>query len=372
MIRTAWNGVGRYDGVVRWLRLARSESRNRSRGRVNVPGVERLEQRQLLSFYTGPSANRPVIASGGAFLVQVEGSGVVKVHPAGHGAIDLIAFGTDTSSTITITQERPRWHYASRPLAIHKLVIVSDQLGSLEAAPAKLTGKMSPLSQPMNTLDLGALGPAAQVDINGGVENLDVTTVNLGPTGRVTLTEGSGSSGASESFTVGTMTLDGGQFAIGGDADAPLSIQGNLTASHDGALSVGRDIAGGLTVGGSVELATGGQISVGRNVNELVINGNLIVSPASPGVPSGAGISVGGELSNFAVGGYFQGQGGTATPTAFDLGVGLDLTGLAIQGGISGVGGLINANIRAGGSIKLVSIRYGSVNSTIQPNTPPA
>jgi len=303
--------------------------------------------------------------------VQVEGPGVVKVHPAGHGAIDLIAFGTNTNSTITITQARPPWHSASRLLAIQKLVIVSGQLGSLDATPAKLTGKMSALSQPMNTLDLGALGPAAQVDINGGVDNFDVTTVDLGPTGHVALTEGSGNSGASESFTVGTMTLNGGQFAIGGDADAALLIQGNLTASRDGELSVGRDVLGGLTVGGSVELDTGGQISVGRNVSELVINGNLIVSPVSPGVPSGSGISVGGELSDFVVGGYFQGQGGTATPTAFDLGVGLNVTGLAVQGGISGVGGLINANIRAGGSINQVNIPYGSVNSTIQPNTPP-
>ncbi len=369
MIRTGWNDVGRYDGLARWLRLA--SPKRRSRGRPSVPTVERLERRRLLSFYTGPSANRPVLASGGAFLVQVEGSGVVKVHPAGHGAIDLVAFGTDTSSTISITQARPLWHFANRLLAIHKLVIVSGQLGSLEAAPAELTGKMSTLSQPMNTLELGALGPAAQVDINGGIETFAVTTVNLGPTGQVALTQGSGNSGASASFTVGTMTLDGGQFAIGGDADAALSIQGNLTASHDGELSVGRDIVGGLTVGGSVELETGGQISIGRNVSELVINGNLIVSPASPGVPSGSGISVGGELSNFVVGGYFQGQGGTATPTAFDLGVGLNLTGLAIQGGKSGVGGLINANIRAGGAINSVNIPYGSVNSTIQPNTPP-
>ncbi len=155
MIRTGWNDVGRYDGLARWLRLA--SPKRRSRGRPSVPTVERLERRRLLSFYTGPSANRPVLASGGAFLVQVEGSGVVKVHPAGHGAIDLVAFGTDTSSTISITQARPLWHFANRLLAIHKLVIVSGQLGSLEAAPAELTGKMSTLSQPMNTLELGAL-----------------------------------------------------------------------------------------------------------------------------------------------------------------------------------------------------------------------
>ncbi len=284
-------GAGLYLGVVRRLSPARLESRSRHR-RV-APEFERLELRQLLSFYTGPSANRPVLGSGGAFFVQVAGPGVVKVHPAGHGAIQLVAFGTNTSSSITITQVQPRWHSPTRPLAIQKLVIVSGQLGSLEAAPAELTGKMSALSQPMSSLELGELGPAAQIDISGGVETFDVTTVNLGPTGHVDLTAASGGSGASESFTVGAMTLDGGQFSIGGDADATLAIAGNLTASHDGELSIGRDAVGGITVGGSVELDTGGQINVGRNVSELSITGNLIVSPVSPGVPSGSGISVG-------------------------------------------------------------------------------
>jgi hypothetical protein len=296
---------------------------------------------------------------------------VVKVHPVGHGSIELVAFGTDTTSTITITQTKPRFHFANRLLRIQKLVIVSGQLNSLDAPAAELTGKMSALTLPLNTLDLGAMGPAAQVDISGGAENFDVNNVDLGPTGHVNLTVGSGNSSASQSFTVGTMTLDGGQFLIGGDADATLSINGDLTASLDGELSVGRDALGGISVGGSVELDSGGQIDVGRNVSSMFINGNLIVSPTSPGVPSGSGISIGGALSNFVVGGYFEGQGGAATPTAFDLGVGLSLTGLAIQGGLSGVGGLINANIRAGASITDVSIPYGSVNSTIRPNTPP-
>src|SRR5262249_5552703 len=71
---------------------------------------EPLEGRQLLSFFTGPSAIRPVLSHGGAFLIQVQGPGLVKVHPAGRGAIDVIAFGTNASSTITITQVRPPLH----------------------------------------------------------------------------------------------------------------------------------------------------------------------------------------------------------------------------------------------------------------------
>jgi hypothetical protein len=67
--------------------------------------------------------------------------------------------------------------------------------------------------------------------------------------------------------------------------------------------------------------------------------------------PSGSGIVVNEELGGVFVGGAFQGQGGTAAPTFFDLGVGLNLDGLRILGGNTTLNSLINANIRAGGSI---------------------
>jgi hypothetical protein len=49
----------------------------------------------------------------------------------------------------------------------------------------------------------------------------------------------------------------------------------------------------------------------------------------------------------------------------------LSIVGLTVNGGNNTQDGLINANIRAGSSISGVSIAYGSVNSTIAPNTPP-
>src|SRR5207248_10333179 len=51
-------------------------------GRATVPVIEALEARELLSFYNGPSATRPVITNAGLFLIQVSGPGVVNVHPA--------------------------------------------------------------------------------------------------------------------------------------------------------------------------------------------------------------------------------------------------------------------------------------------------
>jgi hypothetical protein len=345
----------------------RREQAERRRGdrRRSMPALEALENRELLSFYTGPARVRPVLAAQGAFLIQVAGPGAVEVHPASGGGIDLKIFGTSTSSTVTISLEQPRPHFSTGLLPINQLVVTSGQLGSLEAPDVDLTGKMSALSGSMSTLELGGVGPKAQVDVSGGVGTLDIQTVNLGPTGHVAITNDLSGGEADSAITIGTMNLNGGLFEIGPDADGTLSILGSVGIHHNGLLFITRDLGGTSTIGGSVTLDTGGQIRVGRNLSDLTITGDLVVSPL------GSGISVGGALNDLTINGYFQGQGGTSAPTAFDLGVGLNLTGLSILGGVTGVAGLINANIRAGGSITGVNIPYGISNSTIQPNTPP-
>ena len=330
-----------------------------------APVLEHLEGRRLLSFYTGPSAIRPVLSKAGDFLIQVSGPGLVKVHPAPHGAIDLSAFGTTTDSTITVTLVRPRWHAKSQFLPIHNLTVTSAQLGSLDAAAVELTGTMTPLNNSVADLTLGGIGPAARVDVNGSVGMMTVSTIDLGPTGHVVISGALNTADLTGPMTIGGMTIDGGRFAIGQDSLAPISISGDMTISQDGQFSVGRDLDGGLSVSGNLELDSGGQLMVGRNLSDLTVTGNLIVNPA------GSGIVVGGESGGVTIDGVFQGQGGTAAPTFFDLGVGLNLTGLTILGGNRSLNGLINANIRAGGSISGVDIVYGTVNSTIQPNTPP-
>jgi hypothetical protein len=352
--------------------LARIEASPRRR-RSAAPILEALESRRLLSLYSGPSANLPVVSRGGAFLVQVSGGpGVVKTRPAAGGAVDLTAYGTTAATTITITQTKPRLHFANELLAIQDLVIRSGQLGSLEATPAELTGRMTPLTNSVNNLDIGALGPKAQVNIAGSVAEMSASSIILGPTGHVSIAEGINAAAPTPSqsglltlgsVTIGTLTLDGGRFGIGGDSTLPITIQGNLTASQDGLLSIGRDEDSSFTVNGSILLSSGGQILVGRNLDELTVVGNVIVSP------NGSGIAINGALNSLTVDGYFQGQGGTANPSAIDLGVGLNLSGLTILGGISGQGGLINANIRAGGSVSGVAVAYGTYNSTIQANT---
>ena len=285
--------------------------------------------------------------------------------------------GTTPSTTLSITQVRPRYHFPSQLLSIHKLTVTSGQLGGLDAAVVQLTGMMTPLTNTMTSVTVGELGPAARVEIVGSVGEMTVSNINLGPTGLVSITGGLNTADSTDSstsssttdltglMTIGSLNLNGGRFVIGQDSVAPIDVLDNMTISHDGLFSVGRDMDGPITVNGNLELSSGGQLFVGRNLDDLTVNGNVIVNPG------GSGIVVNGTVSDLVVNGTFQGQGGTAAPTFFDLGVGLTIDGLSILGGNISQNGLINANIRAGGSISGVDVVFGSVNSTIQPNTPP-
>jgi hypothetical protein len=341
---------------------------NRSR----TPLLEPLESRRLLSQYLGPSTKLPLTTSAGEFLIQVSGPGAVRVQPAGDGMLDLTAYGTTAASTVTITQTQQRYHFPSQLLAIRNFVVRSRQLGGLVATPALFDGRMTTVTNFVNNLDVGALGPLARVDIADGLGELTASSVVLGPLGSVSIAEGinapSPTPGPSGSYTLGavtinTLSLSGGQFAIGADSTLPITIQGNFTISQDGQFSIGRDEDGGLTVGGSLVVESGGQFLVGRNLNDVTVGGNLIIGPG------GSGIAVNGALDGLTVNGYFQGQGGTANPSAIDLGVGLNLSALTILSGVTGQGGLINANIHAGGSVSGVDIPYGIYKSTIQANS---
>jgi hypothetical protein len=336
------------------------------RGRKIAPVVERLEGRRLLAaFYTGPATSRVVHSSGGAFLIQVSGPGVIKVDPPGLGGINLRAFGTTSDTTISITQERPRWHFPSQYLLINQIKVTSGQLGGLDASFSELNGKITPLKNSMSSLELGSIGPDAQIDVNGNVDTMSVAQVALGPTGHVVITGQLNTTNLSGSMNIGGFSIDGGRFVIGQDSMAPISITGNMTISHNGTFSIGRDMDEPLSVNGNLVLDSGGQLFVGRNLDSLSVDGNLIVNP------SGSGIVVNGELGSLSVAGLVQGQGGTTNPTIYDVGVGLGISDLTISGANTNLDGLINANIRAGGSISGVAITYSSVNSTIQEDTPP-
>jgi hypothetical protein len=210
---------------------------------------------------------------------------------------------------------------------------------------------MTPLSSSVGTLEFGALGPGAQIDVNGSVSTMDVGSVNLGPGGHVVIT-----GGMNGSLTVASMNLDGGQFIIRRDSLEPISIAGDLSLSHNGLFAIGRNQTGTLSVGGSVIIDSGGQLSVGSNLAALTVGGNVQIDPGA------SGIVVGGELTQMTVNGFLRGQG---SATAIDLGVGLKLDSLTVLGGGTNQGGIQSANINVGKNISGLDVSYGIFRSWI-------
>jgi hypothetical protein len=346
------------------------------RGYRLSPNAEVLGPRRLLSGYNGPAVIQPVVSPTGIYLIEVAGPGYVSTEPAARGAVNIRAYGTTSGTTITVVQARPRLHVPNGLLSIHNLTVRSGELGNVDATAAALTGRVTPLAGGVTTFDVGAIEPKAQVDIQGDVGSLSAGTIDIGPTGRFTISGDLNSLGQSDSesgglvplepagaMTIGSITIDGGILSIGRDSLASITIQDNLDLNHDGVLAIGRDQDGNFSVNGSIILDTGGQLTVGRNLNDLAVNGNVIVNP------SGSGIVVHGALNGLTINGYFQGQGGLSAPSLVDLGVGLNLSNLTISGGVSGKGGLINANITAGGTVSAVGVVYGTYNSSVVSNT---
>src|SRR5271157_1943846 len=336
----------------------------RARHSTTKPVLELLEGRQLLALFTGFSHVRNIPTNSGVYSLQIDGPGVLKTQPAGGGSFDVKVLGTTNASTLTITQVRPRFHVVNNLMSIDNLTIRSGQIGSILAGPVELDGAMSPLSSSVGTLEFGALGPGAQINVNGSVSAMDVGSVNLGPGGHVVITgdlngafQSLGqSSTTTAAMTIASMNLDGGQFVIGQDSREPISIAGNLSLSHNGLLAIGRDQTGTLLVGGSVIIDSGGQLSVGRNLAALTVGGNVQIDPGA------SGIVVGGELTQATVNGFLRGQG---SATAIDVGVGLNLDGLTVLGGGTNQGGIQSANINVGKNISGLNVLHGIFRSWI-------
>ncbi len=314
------------------------------------PVLESLEGRQLLALFTGFSHVRHIPTNSGVYSLQIDGPGVLKTQPAGRGSFDVKVLGTTSASTLTITQVRPRFHVPNNLLSIDNLIIRSGQIGSILASPVELNGAMTALNSDVGALEFGALGPGAQINVNGSVSTMDVGSVNLGPGGHVVITSDlngsfqslSSSSSTTTAMTIASMNLDGGQFVIGRDSPASISIAGDLSLSHNGLFAIDRDQTGTLSVSGSVIIDSGGQLKVGGNLAALTVGGNVLINPGA------SGIVVEGDLTQMTVNGFLRGQG---SATAIDLGVGLNLDGLTVLGGGANQGGIQSANINVDKSI---------------------
>ncbi len=329
-----------------------------------TPVGESLEGRQLLTVFSGYAHVRHIATATGVYSLQLSDQSVLKVAPAGKGQIDVKALGTTSTTTLTITQIRPRYHRPSGPLLIRNLDIKSGQIGSIDASPAELNGTMTPLVSSVSTLDFGALGPGAQIDVARDVGSMSLGAVDLGPSGHVMIggdlngaaAPQSGGQAATTAMTIGSLGIDGGKFEIGRDSLSPIVVSGNVTLTRNGLFSIGRDQTGSISVGGSLILDSGGQFNVGRNLSGLTVSGDVRVGG------SGSGIAVGGNLTGMIVGGVFQGQGSSS---AVDLGVGLNLNGLVILGGSSNDGGLQSANINVGKNLTQIDIIHGIFRSWV-------
>ncbi|APW63739.1 hypothetical protein [Paludisphaera borealis] len=328
---------------------------DRRRRGLRAPSVEALEGRTLLSGYSGLSRMRNVATNTGVYQLQLSGPGFLKVQQLPKGVIDLNLLGTTSGTTLTVALLRARPHKIASLLPIQDLNVVSRQLGAINASSALLSGAMSPLANSVSQLSFGALGPAAQIDVNGGVALMTVPEIDLGPTGHVVIS-GDLNSGSTTPMQIDDMTIDGGRFVIGRDSVTPITISGDLTLGQNGLLSIGRDQLAPITVGGTVRLEAGGEILVGRNLFGLNVGGDVLVNPGA------SGILVRGTLNGLAVDGVFQGQG---SATAVDLGVGLDLNGFVVNGGTENLGGLQSANVNVGKNIINVDVAHGIFRSWI-------
>ena len=256
-----------------WRSIPAAASRSaRVRRTSTAPAVESLEGRQLLSTSTGFSyvhniqtptgINHNIQTPTGIFSLQVTGPGMLKARPAGHGAINLNLLGTTANSSLSITQVQPRFHVVNTFLVIQNLTIKSGQIGNIQASPAELDGRMTlpmtPLTTSINTLQFGALGPNAQIDVNGSVNTMDIGSVG---------------------------------------SSAQIDVNGSV-----GTMNVG-----------SVNLGPSGHVVIAGNLNSLTVTGNLLVNPGS------SGIMVGGNLNGLTVNGIFQGQGTSAIDLSVGL-----------------------------------------------------
>ncbi len=274
-------------GGDRWRSIPAAASRSAQVRRTSTaPAVESLEGRQLLSTFTGFTHVRNIQTPAGIFSLQVTGPAVLKASPAGHGAINLNVLGTTANSSLSITQVRPRFHVVNTLLAIQNLTIKSGQIGSIQASPAELDG---PMTLPMtlltttsiNTLQFGALGPNAQIDVNGNVGSMSVqNNVNLGPSGHIVI------AGDLNSLTVNGI------------------FQGQGTSAID--LSVGLNLNGLTVLGGSANqggiqsanIAVGKNI-VGLNIQHGVFNSLITAGVLINGSSSGANIGADGTDAIF-------------------------------------------------------------------------
>ena len=273
--------------------MIRDERRRPRRpSKVSAPAVESLETRQLLSFYSGPTASRPVFSKRAVSTVTVSGGGFETLRNLRNGQVAITLYGTGPSSTLSITEQTGRPHFQVVPLQVAKIDVKTGLLGAIQASGADLVGSVTPLNSSVSSLQFNSVGQNAKIDVHGGLNGLSLGGVDLGPNGHI---HAGGLGGTS---SLGAVTLDGGTIAIDSDVGGMLNI-GGLTIQRGGLLSIGHDVSGSIQAG-NVTLSTNGQLVVGHDVSSLAVSqamnlsgGRLLVANDVTGnITVGEGLSV--------------------------------------------------------------------------------
>jgi hypothetical protein len=340
-------------------KAGRFASPKRARGtKHTTPAVESLEQRQVLSTVL-PTTERFVTFQHSVYEISVTGPGSLIFSSARKGQYNLDLYGTTTASSVNITQTttHPRANNALLPVA--RITVHSGQIGSILGADAiDLVGAIKTPGS-IQSIQLGGVGPKAQILATGGLGSLNVTgAIDLGPGGQIVvagdlpnglqagaiiLNGGLIAIGHNVSnLTTGALDIEnGGQLAIGNDLQA-MTDSGSATITTKGSFIVGEDAAG-MTFDGNVVVTTGGQISVDRDVTgPIQIGGSVQLNDAQ--------ISVGRDVT-----GAFSVNGEFALLNNGSLTVGRDLTG-----GLSVFGDL---GLNTGGNI-VVGRNIGSASGS--------
>jgi len=384
-----------------------------------MPRVESLEERQLLSLYTGPSTTRPIASNGSMFTISVTGGGFQTVKRLKGGQLAINLYSTNANSQVVIDSQKLKAHFSNAQLDIARINVKTGQLGSITAGSANLLGPMTPLNNSVSAISFGTLGRNATVDVNGDLGELNVGLINLGPTGKVHVGGNlTGSLGGSIHLDGGRLVIDndvtgtlnpsnllverggilavghdvsggidlagrlearsnglinighnlagmklgrglslqGGRFVVGNDLTGETSISSSAEVTDQGLFNVGRDLAGSFSIQDDLTLDRGGSVVVGRDVASLLVGGSLIVQP------TGGFVGVQGNLNQLTINGSLTGKG---SPLFSDLFVGLNLNDLTVAGGGANQGGIQNANIEVVKNLFGFDVHHGVFHSLI-------
>jgi len=289
-------------------------------------GFESLEERQLLS--SARSAPFTDIRYGGAlYEIAVNGPGAVQAHRTGHGTVAINLLGTTQDSQVTIsalfTHPRP---FIKR-LAIDHINVRTGRLSSIQGlTTADLMGRISPLQGVVASLQFDALGPAAQVDVNGNLGQLTVNqNVNLGQTGHINVDGNLGT------FSVGSnlQTSGGGQIHVLGNLGV-LSVTGIVQGKGSKDIVVGDDL-GQLTVlggGNNVFSLQGVNIDVSKNIQGLDVRNGITDSLIT------AGYLIDGGMPGTGTNGWNIGPDGTLAVFDSQILAGFEIRNITIGGDV--------------------------------------